>query len=156
MAIAMTDLVTQPMGKGIDTKSRLLKEEAPQDTRIDQAAFPITPTQSGDHHWEKHSESKNEFTIVFMLPHDDWVLVQVGDICPTTILGVLLQRHPHKVGVPHALPDTVWIFDGIGPSMVCPMLAAPPSNGALDGTAANTGEKNSQWQGPRERKFGQC
>jgi hypothetical protein len=32
MAIAMTDLVTQPMGKGIDTKSRLLKEEAPQDT----------------------------------------------------------------------------------------------------------------------------
>lgn len=89
-AIGITDLIAKPVGKGIDTESGLLDEEESQDTCIDQTAFPITPTQSSDYHWEKHSENKNEFTIVVVLPHDDGVLVQVGNICPATILGVLL------------------------------------------------------------------
>lgn len=89
-AIGITDLITKPMRKGVDTECGLLDEKEPQDTCIDQTALPITPSQSSDHHWEKHSENKNEFAIVVVLPHDDGVLVQVGDICPTTILGVLL------------------------------------------------------------------
>jgi hypothetical protein len=45
--------------------------------------------------------------------------------------------------IPNALPDTVWVFNGIGPSMMCPMLATPPPNGALDGITADAGKKNS-------------
>ena len=78
-----------------------------------------------------------------MLPHDDGVIVQVGDIRAATIFGDLIQHHPHEVRIPNSLSDAVWVFDGIGPSMMCPVLATPPPNGALDGTTAGAGKKKS-------------
>jgi hypothetical protein len=69
-------------------------------------------------------------------------MVQVGDIRAATILGVLIQHHPHEVRIQNTLSDTVWVFDGIGPSMMCPVLVTPPPNGALDRTTADAGKKN--------------
>ena len=140
----MANLIPKPMSKGIDTKGCLLDEEEPQDPCIYQTSFPITPAKSSDDHWEQHAENKNEFTIVPVLPDDDGVLVQVRDISPSLVLGVLLQYHPHEVGVPYAFPYTVRVFDSIGPPMVSSVFAAPPSDGALDRTATNTGKKDSQ------------
>jgi hypothetical protein len=89
-----------------------------------------------------------------VLPNDDRVLVQIRDIRSATVLGILLQDHPHKVRVPHPLHNAVWVLDCIGPSVVCPVLSAPPSNGALDCTTADACEEDSEWKAADELNIG--
>jgi len=82
-----------------------------------------------------------------VLPDDDGVIVQVGDIGATNALGILLHDHPSKVGVDEAFADRVGIFVGIGVSMVGAMIPGPPSDGTFDGSPAHGGEEDLQGQG---------
>ena len=85
-----------------------------------------------------------------MLPDDHWVFVQVGDVSPTAVLWILIQNHPHKMRIPKTLHDAVWVLDSIGPSMVCPVLTAPPPDRALDGATTDTCEEYSDWEATRD------
>lgn len=50
------------------------------------------------------------------------------------------------MGVPNTLVDTIRVLVCIGPSMVGPMFATPPADGALYSAATGTGKEDFQWQ----------
>lgn len=136
-----TYLISKPMGQRVDTECCLLNEKEPQDAGEDQTTLPVAPTQAGNNHREQHSKYQNDEPIVFVLPDNYGVLIEVRNVCPTALLRVLLQSHPHKVRIPNTFPDTVWVLDRIRPSVVGAMLGTPPSNRALDSAAADTREE---------------
>lgn len=145
-----TNLISKPMSERIDTERGLLDKEESQDTSIDQTTFPIAPAETCNEHREQHSKGQDEKPIVLVLPHNNGIVVQVRDVGAAPVLGVLLEHHPHEVRVPHSLPHTVWVFGCVGPSVVCSMLAAPPANRALNGTASNASKEDSEWQAPKD------
>ena len=134
------------MSERIDTKCRLLYEQPSQDACIYQTTSPIAPAETGYHHWEKHAEGKNKHSVMLMLPDNHRILVEVRNICATLVFGVLLQSHPHEMGVPKALVDAVRVLVCISPSMVSPVFTAPPANRALYSTTADTGQEDLQRQ----------
>lgn len=50
------------------------------------------------------------------------------------------------MGVKQSLPNTIGVFDSIGPSMVSSVFGAPKSDGALHGTTTNTGKEDTEGQ----------
>lgn len=141
----MTNLLTQPMGERIDAEGGLLDEREPKNSSIYKTALPITPSQASNEHREQNSENQDDRSIVLVLPDDDRVLIQVGDIGPPTVLWVLIQNHPHKMRIPKTLHDAVWVLDCVGPSVVCSVFTAPPPDRTLDGPTADTCEEYSDW-----------
>lgn len=77
-----------------------------------------------------------------MLPDDDGVLVQVGDIGSANSLGVLLEHHPAEMRVQETLPDRVGVLVGIGVSVVAAVTRAPPPRAALDSTGTSGGKED--------------
>jgi hypothetical protein len=83
---------------------------------------------------------------VTVLPDNDGVFVQVGDVGTANTLGVLLHDHPAEVGVPETLADGVGVLLGVGVTVVSTVAASPPADGALNGTTTNKGEPDAQRQ----------
>jgi hypothetical protein len=81
---------------------------------------------------------------VTVLPDDDGVLVQIGDVGTANTLGVLLHDHPAKVRVPETLTNGVGVLLGVGITVVSTVAASPPADGALNGTTANQGEPDAK------------
>jgi hypothetical protein len=79
-----------------------------------------------------------------VLPSDNRVGVQVGDVNTAGLLGVVEENHPADVGVQKTLADRVRILVSIGESVVDTVTSGPPSNRALDGTAGESSEENTQ------------
>ena len=75
-----------------------------------------------------------------MLPDNDGVLVEIGDVGAAGALGVLLEDHPSEMGVEEALVDGVGVLLGVGVAVVGAVLPGPPSNGSLYGTSTDGGE----------------
>jgi hypothetical protein len=122
----MTDLLTQPVGKRIDAEGGLLDKGKSKNSSIYKTTLPITPSQPSNEHREQHPENQDDRSIVLVLPDDDGVLIQIGNIGPATVFGVLIQNHPHEMRVPETFHDAVRVLDCVGPSVVCPVLTAPP------------------------------
>lgn len=75
-----------------------------------------------------------------VLPHDNRILVEVGDIGTASALGILLEDHPAEVGVEETLADGVGVLFGVGVAVVSAVVAGPPANGTFDSTSADKGE----------------
>lgn len=84
---------------------------------------------------------------MLVLPDNDRVLVQVGDVGAADALGVLLHDHPAEMAVEKSLANAVWVLVGVGVAVVGTVVAAPPADGTLNSTAANKGEENAEWEG---------
>lgn len=146
----MTNLLTQPMGERIDAEGGLLHKREPKNASIYKTTLPITPSQASNEHREQHPENQDDRSIMLVLPDDDGILVQVGDIGPAFVLWVLVQNHPHKMRIPEALHDAVWVLHCVGPSMVCPVFTAPPPDRPLDGATADACKEYSDWKDTRD------
>ena len=83
---------------------------------------------------------------MLVLPDNDGVLVQVGDVGAANTLGVLLHDHPAKMAVEKSLADAVWVLVGVGVAVVGTVVAAPPADGTLNSTAANKGKEDAEWE----------
>jgi hypothetical protein len=111
-------LVSEPVSKRVDTESSLLDEANAEDTGIDQTTPPVTPTKTSDESREGKSHEKNRLDVVLVLPDNNGVLVEIGDIGSALALRVLLQDHPSHVRVHKTLADRVRVLVGIGITVV--------------------------------------
>lgn len=142
-AVAVVEgLVTEPVSERVDAEGGLLDEEDAEDTSVDVATHPVTPAKSSDECREDQAHEEHDLEVVLVLPDDDGVLVQVGDVGTADTLGVLLHEHPSEMAVQETLADAVGVLDGIGVAVVGAVVTAPPADGALDGTATNSGEED--------------
>lgn len=107
-------LLTDPVGKRIDAEGSLLDDEDTKDTSINETTDPITPAETSNESREDEAHTDDTLEEVLVLPDDNGVLVQIGDVSATHALGVLLEDHPAKVRVPETLADGVGILLSIG------------------------------------------
>lgn len=135
-------LIAEPVGKRIDAKGRLLDEKNPKNSSIDEATPPITPEGTARHRGENETHEDDDLEVMAMLPDHDRVFVQIGDVCATNSLGVLLHQHPTKVRIQKALADRVWILVGIGIPMMGAMISGPPSDRSFHRSTADGGQKD--------------
>ena len=111
-------LVTEPVGKRVDTEGGLLDEANTEDTSVDETTPPVTPAEACNESRESKSHEKNTLDVVLVLPNDNGVLVEIGNVGSALLLRVLLEDHPSHVGVHETLADGVGILLGIGVSVV--------------------------------------
>lgn len=134
-------LIAEPMGQGVHTECGLLDEENSEDTCIDKPTNPVTPSETGNKSWEDQSHENNNPEVVLVLPDDNGVLVQVGNIGSANSLGVLLHNHPSQMRVHKTLAYTVRVLFGVGITMVSPVVSGPPTNRSLNSTTSNSSEE---------------
>lgn len=144
-------LVTEPVSKRVDAEGCLLDDENSQNSSVDEATHPVTPSETADEHREDHSHGDHGLDVVAVLPHDNWVLVEISDVGTADTLGVLLHDHPSEMRVQEALADGVWVLVGIGVSVVSAVVPRPPSDGALYGAATHGSKENLERSGCRVR-----
>jgi len=106
----------------------LLDEEDSEDTSVDEATHPVSPSKTGYETGEDHSHEDDGLDVVAMLPDNDGVIVQIGDVGSTNALWVLLHDHPSDVRVEKTLSNGVWVLVGVGVSVMCPVISRPPSD----------------------------
>ena len=111
-------LVTEPVSQGVDAEGSLLNDEDSENSSVDESTSPISPAKTSDEAWEDHSHENDTLDIVAMLPDDDGIIVQIGDIGTANTLWVLLHEHPSEVRVEKSLSNRVWVLVGIGVSVV--------------------------------------
>ena len=73
-------LVAEPVGEGVDAEGGLLYEKDAEDAGVDEAAEPVLPEKAGHEGGEDEAHEDDYFEVVFVLPDDDGVLVEIGDV----------------------------------------------------------------------------
>ena len=121
-------LITKPMCQRVDTEGGLLDEEDSENTSVDESAHPISPSKTSDEAREDHAHEDDGLDVVAMLPDNDWVIIQIGDISTANSLRVLLHDHPANVRVEETLSNGVGIFVGVGISVMGSVISRPPSD----------------------------
>jgi hypothetical protein len=111
-------LVAEPVGKRVDAEGGLLDEANTEDTSVDETTPPVTPAETSNDSRESKSHEKNTLDVVLVLPDDNGILVEIGNVGSALLLGVLLENHPSHVGVHETLADGVGVLLGIGVSVV--------------------------------------
>jgi hypothetical protein len=111
-------LITEPVGKRVDTEGGLLNEANTEDTSVDESTPPVTPAKTSDKSGESESHEENALDVVLVLPDNDGVLVEIGDIGTALSLRVLLEDHPAHVGIHETLANGVGVLVGIGITVV--------------------------------------
>lgn len=142
-------LVTEPVGQRVDTEGGLLDEEDSEDTSVDESSHPVTPSETGNEAREDHAHEDDGLDIVAVLPDDNRVIVQVGDVGAANSLWVLLHDHPSDMRVEKALANGVWVLVGIGVSVVSAVISGPPSDGTFDSSATNGCEEDLERKSSR-------
>lgn len=132
------------MGKGVDAEGGLLDEEDSENTGVDEAALPVTPTQTSNNSRNNETHNGNNPEVVLVLPDDNGVLVQVGNVGTANALGILLHDHPANVRVQETLADRVGVLVGVGVAVMSPVIARPPSDGTLNCTTTGGSKENLQ------------
>lgn len=154
-AVAVVEgLVTEPVGKRVDAEGGLLDEEDAEDTGVDEATHPVVPAKTRNDGGEDQAHEEDHLEVVLVLPDDDGVFVQVGDVGAADTLGVLLHEHPTEVAVQEALANAVGVLCGVGVAVVGAVVTAPPADGALDGTTTDGSEEDLERDGGVVRLVG--
>lgn len=151
-AVAVIEgLVTEPVGKRVDAEGSLLDEEDAEDAGIDVATDPVSPPNTGHKSWEDQAHEEDDLEIVAMLPDNDRIFVQIGDVRTANSFWVLLHDHPANVAVKQSLANAVGVLGGISVTMMGTVVAAPPADRTFNGTATNACEEKLQRERGRVR-----
>lgn len=121
-------LFTEPMCQGVDAEGSLLDEKYTEDTSVNESTDPVTPSETSNKSREYQPHEDNNPEVVLVLPNDNGILVQVGDVGSANSLGVLLHNHPSQMRVHKTFTDTIRVFLGVGITMVSPVVPRPPTN----------------------------
>ena len=137
-------LVAEPVGERVDAEGGLLDEEDTEDASIDESAKVVAPAETSNESGEDKAHEEDNLEIIFVLPNDDGVLVEITDIGTADPLWVLLHDHPTEVGVEQALADRVWVLVGIGVAVMGTVVTSPPASRALNGTTTNSSPEDAE------------
>lgn len=137
-------LVAQPVSKRVDAEGGLLDEKDAEDAAVDEATEPIVPAETADEHGEDETHGENDLEVILVLPDDHRVFVQVRNISTADPLRVLLHQHPAEVRVEKAFADGVWVFVGVGVSVMCAVVSRPPSDRSFHCPTTHSGQEDSQ------------
>ena len=66
----------------------LLDEKDAEDASVDETADPVAPEEAGNSGGEEEAHDKRDLDVVAVLPDDNGVLVEVGDVSAANALGV--------------------------------------------------------------------
>lgn len=114
-------LLAKPVGKTVDTEGGLLDDEDTQNGGVNESTNPVAPAEASNESGENKSHEEHALHEVPVLPDNDRVLVQIGDVGTTDALGVLLHDHPAEMAVEETLSNGVRILLGVGISVVSTM-----------------------------------
>lgn len=142
-------LISQPMGERVDAKGSLLDEEDPKDATVNEATQPIAPSKAADKGGEDKAHEEDDLEVVTVLPNHNGILIKIGNVGTADALGILLHQHPTKVRVEETLADRIWVFVGVGVSVMGTMIPSPPSHRALHGTTSYGSKENPKRCGGR-------
>jgi hypothetical protein len=108
------------------------------------SAYPVTPAQSANKSRENNTHEEDTLQVVLVLPDDNGVLVQIGNVGAADTLGVLLHHHPSEMRVEQALANRVGVLVGISVAVVATMSSTPPTSTALHSASASSNEEDSE------------
>ena len=138
-------LVAEVVGEGVDEEGGVVDEDDPGQGCIVVPAGKVTPAKAGNECRKGNGSKDDDEAVVVVLEDDHGVVVEVFNVGPANLLGVLLEHHPAKVGVEEALPHIVGVLAGIGELVVGPVVPAPPAGGALHGGGAKHEDDEADW-----------
>lgn len=136
--------LTEPVGKRVDTEGGVMDKDETKDGGKEVASAPVTPaeTSHGGGEDETHDEDKEE--VVFVLPLNELVLVEVVDVSVANLPSGALDQHPANVGKEETAMGAVGVLLSVGPAVVSAVSTGPPLDGALNGASAQQGENKAQ------------
>jgi len=147
-AVAVVErLVTEPVSQGVDAECSLLNDEDPEDACVDEATQPVIPTNTSDHGRENEAHEKDNFQVVAVLPDNNGVVIQVGDVGTADSLWILLHDHPAHVRVEKTLANAVGILSCIGVAVVGAVVSAPPADRSFNSSTTNSREPDLKREG---------
>lgn len=139
-------LVAEPVSKRVDTKGSLLNEEDAQNTGIDESTDEVTPAETSNQRREDETCKDDDLEVVLVLPDDNGVVVEIGDVGTSNALRVLLHQHPAEMRVEKTLADAVGVLVGVGVAVVGTVVARPPSDRALHSATSHKCQKDLEWE----------
>lgn len=113
------------MREGIDAEGALLDDEGPQDAGVEETAPVVVPAEAAEESGNDEGNGQGDGDIVVVLEEHDGVRDEVGDVGSSQGRRVLLYKQPADVRVQEAFADGVWIFRGVGVSMVSSVVRRP-------------------------------
>lgn len=125
--------ITEPMGERVYAKRRVVDKRQASGTGEEETAPPISPTETCDGRREEESHGQHQREVVFVLPSDNLVARQVGDVGDTD-LGSRFEDHPADMSPPETLVSRVRVKLGVGVPMMRTMTSRPPLDGPLNCT----------------------
>ena len=133
------------MGKRIHAKSGLLDEEDTENTGVNAATLPVSPSNAGNKSWEYQPHKEDNLQVIPVLPDHNRVFVEVADVGSADSLGILLHDHPANVTIQEPFANAVGVLLGVCVSVMSSVVAAPPADRSLNGTATHGSEEKFEY-----------
>jgi len=150
--------LTKPMSERVDTEGRLgtkvsvlfwlqsarwthvVDKEQTSERRIEITATPIAPEVTRNDGRNDNAHQEDEPEEIVMLPTDDGVAGEIGDISDTG-LATGMEDHPTNMGPDEPVMGTIGIEVGVSVTMMSTVTARPPLDRTLNSTRARDREK---------------
>lgn len=94
-------LIAKVVSEAVDCEGALLNRHDAEDPSVDEAAFPIPPSKPRNQGRHDPGEEYRNRGIVLVLPDNEGVVGEVGDVGAAVFLVVLVEEQPSHVCVPH-------------------------------------------------------
>lgn len=125
--------VSEPVGERVDAEGRVVDEEKSGGSGEEETSAVIVPSESSDEGGENESHPDDEVDVPTVLPLDDFVLRQIGNVGDSR-LSAGLDEHPSDVRPPEAFVGRVGVEISVGVSVVGAMTTGPPFDRSFDGS----------------------
>jgi hypothetical protein len=118
----------------------MVDKEQTSERRIEITATPIAPEVTGNGGRNDDARQEDERDEPLVLPTDDGVAGEIGDISDTR-LATGLEDHPADMGPDEPVMGTIGVEVGVSVTMMSTVTARPPLDRTLNSTRASDREE---------------
>lgn len=94
-------LIAKVVSEAVDGEGALLNRHDAENAGVDEPAFPVTPPEARDEGRHDPGEEYRYRGIVLVLPDDEGVVGEIGDVGTAVFLVVLVEQEPAHVRMPY-------------------------------------------------------